>query len=188
MRVCAMFIILTIVGCRSKTDRERLDEFVNDESNKVTQKITVGNTSVTSKWLPSNYRAIKMLGMDLTEDSQQHSSYAYYMVRFDKNGGQAFEASKTAYLDFDIGQDFTMVTAIDSLAPVICQRVANGRTDSYEYLLAFSKGEEELKDRGATLVYKDKMFSIGTIAFVYNKEIFQQLPVIKKEKIDDPVN
>jgi hypothetical protein len=134
------------------------------------QKITIGNVTATIKWMPSNYRKI-------TDSLADKTAYNYFDIKFDKAGENKLTKEKIMYLDFDMQKDFTIVNGTDSIPPAICQRIQNGYGASYEYMLAFER--QTKNDPGDfTVVYKDEIFGIGTIAFVYRQEDIKKIPTL----------
>lgn len=83
----------------------------------------------------------------------------------DKLTESEFDKEKSMYLDFDMQQDFVAGVDRDSIAPAFCQRIQSGKKDRYEYIVAIKKPEVE--NTGVTLVYNDKIFGVGKVAFVY---------------------
>jgi hypothetical protein len=159
-----------VIGCRHQTPQQKFVEFIKDPENKITQKIVVGNVTATVKWMPENYR--KLID-SLTEETDE---YDYFNVKFDKVGENKLSKEKTLYLDFDIQKDFALVIGKDSILPAICQRIQNGRSSSYEYMLAFEK--QKNVDKDFAIAYKDEIFGIGTLAFIYKQEDIKKIPTL----------
>ena len=178
-------LCLGIVGfCRCTTHQQGLAEFINDPENKITQKISIGNINTMVKWLPEEYRRLSAAAS--TGKINESDDYYYFNAKFDRAEETKLSKEKTLYLDFDMQNDFALVEGGDSLLPAICQRIQNGRSDSYEYMLGFEKKENGRQD--FTLIYHDKIFGIGTIAFVYNEEDIKKIPTLKSQKLNENFN
>jgi hypothetical protein len=162
---------LACLGCRHKTPQQKFADYINDPENKITQKITVGNVTSTLKWMLSDYRRL----IDTT--IEEMDGYNYFNIKFEKGGENKLAKEKIMYLDFDMQNDFALVSGKDSVLPAICQRIQNGHASSYEYMLAFEKKRKNDKV-DFTVVYKDKIFGIGTIAFVYKLEDINKIPTL----------
>lgn len=173
-RMTWLFFLLIVSGCRQEPYRDKLIKYLNDPKNKITQQIKIGETTATVRWLSDEERKLKK---DTATDTD---GYRYFKVVLEKPADGKFDKEKIMYLNFDIQNDFVLVEKGDSLMPTICQRIENGRAGSYEYLVVFSKSRPEEHDEEFTLIYKDKIFSTGVLAFVYKKEDIKKIP---KQKI-----
>lgn len=167
-------VIFFIAACQQKTPEQQLRAFVEDPDNKITQKISVGDVGVVTRFLPSSYRSLI--------EEKKHSintdgdDYYYFDVTFNKNTLEKPSKEKLLYLNFDMANDFVLlVNSRDSITPAICQRIENGKSGDHEYIVAFEK-KEEGDWRDFTLIYNDKVFSIGTVAFVYNEMDISKIP------------
>jgi hypothetical protein len=160
-----------MAGCTNKPARQMLVDFINDPDNKITQSIQVGNVKVITKLLPYDYRNM----LEKTEDSAAEDHYTYFSVKIEGLKEKPVK-DKLLYLNFDMQTDFIMLQGQDSIAPVICQRIENGRSGSYEYLVAF---DNDYSPGDFTLFYKDKIFGIGTVAFVYKEKDLSKIPSLK---------
>jgi hypothetical protein len=160
--------MMVLAGCVHKTARQQLVDFVNDPGNKIVQSIKIGDVNITTKWLPKHYRDPKSATPD--------DDYYYFDVRFEKEKAFKPTKDKVMYLDFDMQKDFVMGCAGDSIAPSICQKIENGMTGSYQYMVAFENRNKDIKQNDFVLVYNDKIFGIGSIAFVYKKNDIKKIP------------
>lgn len=89
----------------------------------------------------------------------------HFQVRIDKNTEPSFKKEQLLYLNFDMQQDFTLVVQQDTVAAGFCQRIENGRKNSYEYIVAF-EDDRLIQPKDYMLLYQDKIFGVGTVAFV----------------------
>jgi hypothetical protein len=164
-------------GCKNKTPEEKFADYVSNPKNKITQVIKVGETQARLKLLTDEYRN-SLVGAD-TVTTEGSGVYYYFNMRFDKSVGDKPDKQKTLYLDFDMQNDFVMLVNNDSVPAAICQKIENGRAGSYEYLLAFEKRNRKKEEEDFTVFYHDKIFGIGTIAFVYKQEDIKKIPALK---------
>ena len=179
---------LLIISCTNQTTQQRLAAFINDPENKIVQSIQVGDVKAIAKWLPFQYRngsrqqaeatgnAVPTHENPQSEGRALHEDYCYFNVRFEKTTVEKPANDKVLYLNFDMQNDFTLVCARDSLSPVICQKIENGISGSYEYIVAFQNVDGQLQKNNFTLFYKDKIFGLGNIAFVYSQNDIRKIP------------
>jgi hypothetical protein len=171
-------VLLFISACKQKSPEEKLKNFVEDPDNKITQKITVGDVGIITKFLPASYRSL--MGEEKDSIKGNKEQFYYFNVKFNRRATEKPAKEKLLYLNFDMQNDFVLlVNDRDSVPPAICQKIENGTTGSYEYMIVFEKGEEEWKN--FTLFYHDKIFSIGTVSFVYNEKDILKVPGIKEK-------
>jgi hypothetical protein len=178
-----LVLLLFVTGCNHKTADRLYWDYVNDPHNKIFQKIKVGDVYASMKWMPKQYRQMinKRRGNDV--DNSVDDGLYYFNAKLEKNSGEKPAKEKLLYLDFDIQKNFVMLAGTDSIAPAICQKVENGIAGSYEYMLAFEKppNSQIEGDKSFSVIYNDKLFGIGTIAFVYDKNDLKKLPKLKRK-------
>lgn len=181
-RSIGFFLITLVISCTNRSPQQRLAAFINDPENKIVQHIQVGDVKVVSKWLPFQYRngatgnAAPTLDNPQSEGRTPNEDYCYFNVRFEKTTVEKPANDKVLYLNFDMQNDFTLVCAGDSLSPVICQKIENGISGSYEYIVAFQNVDGQLQKNNFSLYYKDKIFGLGNIAFVYSQKDIRKIP------------
>ena len=166
--------IYLFAACSQPDEKERYFRFINNPENKIVQRIKVGNIQASLKWLPAEYRSLLN---QKGNNAQYDDSLYYFNAVIDKTDQSKPDEHKTIYLDFDMQQDFVMFSGTDSIAPLICQKVENGITNSYEYILAFDPPE---RNKDFTVFYNDKVFGIGTVAFVFTQKDLNRIPELKK--------
>jgi hypothetical protein len=175
-----IFLLVLITACQQKTPEQRLKSYVDDPDNKITQAISIGNTGMVAKFLPVSYRSL--MGGQGDTISGKNEGFYYFNVRIERKAGDKPSTEQLLYLNFDIEKDFVLlVNNRDSVAPAICQKIENGIAGSYEYIIVFEKKENE-GDDDFTLIYHDKVFSMGTVAFVYKEKDILKIPGIKDKK------
>ncbi|HEY8895758.1 MAG TPA: hypothetical protein VIM79_13125 [Niastella sp.] len=170
--IVCMAGMLLMISCTNRTPQQRLAAFVNDPENKIVQSIQVGDVKAIAKFLPAQYRDPQF------QSSISNEEYCYFNVRFEKNTTEKPANEKLLYLNFDMQNDFTVFCAGDSISPVICQKIETGISGRYEYMVAFENSNDRLSKNDFTLYYKDKIFGLGVIAFVYSRKDIQQVPKI----------
>lgn len=151
MKTVLLFLVILLSGCFSKTEnKEALLK------KKGIQNIKVGDVELTTRLLNN------------TDTTNIHSDkpLIYFNVRINQMSDKKFDKDKILYADFDIQKDFVLAIGKDSLTASFCQKIENGRSHSYEYIVAFEI-QKQKANSGLTLVYNDKIFSVGTVAFVY---------------------
>jgi hypothetical protein len=174
-------VLLVVSACNPKNQEEKLKNFVESRSHKITQSITVGDVAIVSRFLPQAYRLL--MGRSGDSMVSEGDRFFYFDVKFSKNGNFRPEKEKLLYLNFDMGNNFVLfVNNRDSIAPVFCQKIESGISKEYEYMVVFEKKTDE-KWRDFTLIYNDKIFSMGTVAFVYNEKDILKIPGIKEKEL-----
>lgn len=166
--------VCILAACNQTGEEDRYFRFINNPENKIFQTIKVGNIQASLKWLPAEYRNLLS---KKDNDVVYNDDLYYFNAIIDKTDQAQSNESKAAYLNFDMQQDFVMFSGKDSIAPLICQKVENGKENSYEYIIAFEPLE---RDKDFMVIYNDKIFGIGTIAFVYAQEDLNRIPQLKK--------
>jgi hypothetical protein len=176
MRIAFIFGLCFFLSCVSKTAQQRYVKYINDPKKNITQQIKVGNVQATVKWLPDEYR--KLSSPKEQYKSDENEPYYYFDAKFELTGANAEKPSKEKelYLDFDMQKDFVLLLGKDSVYPSICQKIENGISPRYQYLLAFDRKK---LDKGFSLFYNDKIFGIGTIVFLYKEDELKKIPKLK---------
>ncbi|WP_121356783.1 hypothetical protein [Flavisolibacter nicotianae] len=98
------------------------------------------------------------------------NKYLYFNLQLERSD---FEPDKktTDYLDFGIEKDFRMASGADTLAPVLVHRLANGRRDVYDYIVAFENNNAmNNEDDKVAIIYDDKLFGLGQQIFSFQKK------------------
>lgn len=184
--IIAGFLLLAY-GCKHQTAEQRYVKYINDLQHKIKQQIKIGEVQATIKWLPIDYRKLMSRDQQIDPANNNDNSFYYFDIKFDKTKGDKPGKEKIMYLDFDMQKDFVLLVGKDSVSPVICQKIENGIAGSYQYMLTFEKKEPgsyrmEKAVEDFSVIYNDKIFGIGTIAFVYKQKDIQKIPKLKKEK------
>ncbi len=173
-----MFFLLMTACNQQVSNRQNYLTYINDPRNNITQSIHIGETTATMKYLPGVYRQLTSSDQDEGVFAEE---YFYFSFRLDRPVSEKPEKEKLMYLNFDLQDDLVLLSGKDSIPASICQKIVNGRSWSHEYMLAFERGGRSEKDTDFALLYKDRIFGIGTVAFVYNGKDIRQIPTIKTE-------
>jgi len=170
-----------MVSCQHKTVEQQYIDFINDPKYRITQQIKIGDVQTTVKWLPSEYLELKKATQEGEHESSDDGFYTYFDVKFDKTKAEKLSRDKKLYLDFDMQYDFVLLKGKDSILPAICQKIENGISDCYQYILAFENDNAKMIVDDFTLVYSDKIFGTGVQAFVYRQDDIKRIPKFKRE-------
>ena len=182
-----VLIIFLVTGCKAKTSESGYVDYINDPDNKIMQQIKIGEVKASMKWMPAEYRWLMNKRMGREADTAVQDGLYYFDAKFEKTTGEKPAKDKLLYLDFDMQKDFVLLMGKDSIMPGICQKIENGVSGSYEYMLAFETGKKE-NGNDFTVIYNDKIFGIGTIAFVYNQDDLKKIPKLKVKKTNEVSN
>lgn len=173
LNICCLLLLLA--GCVQKPYQQRLVEYINNPENKITQSIQAGQLKAIVKWLPYEYRN-PVPAATQANFKKQDDGYYYFDIKFVKNSIDKPAKEKILYLDFDMQQDFRLYCAGDSLMPSICQKIENGRSGTYQYMVAFENRGNRLTENDFAVIYNDKIFGIGTLVFVYTQKDMRKIP------------
>lgn len=125
-------------------------------------EIRVGNTIVNANMIKSDFPG----NMNMTGEKEKKEGIVYFLIRMNRPGAERMEKEKSLYLDFDIQQDFLLLSHKDSIQAGFTQRVQSGVSDRYEFVVAFDTSNAKIR-KPTTFIYKDQIFGIGTISFVF---------------------
>lgn len=162
-----ILIFAVVASCQTKSKQQQFVDFVSDPDNGITQKIRIGETDVIAKYLPY-YQST----------TAKSENYYYFDVSFSTIKGEKPPVEKLLYLNFDMQNDFAFLSGRDSIAPHICQRIENGLLGNYKYIIAFEKPRYINHLHDFTLFYRDKVFGLGVVAFVFKQKDLERIPVI----------
>lgn len=174
-------VLIITIGCRHKTDKQQYIDYVNNPKYKITQQIKIGEVVATVKLLPAEYRRLKNKFIDKDSEESNNDHYYFFDVRFDNTKNDKLSKEKLMYMDFDIQNDFVLLGGRDSIMPAICQKIENGSAGSNQYMLVFEKKNQPVQ-QDLAVIYKDKIFGIGTLAFIYKQNDIQRIPKLKLEE------
>ncbi|MGV3768137.1 MAG: hypothetical protein ACO1NW_18540 [Chitinophagaceae bacterium] len=169
MRLLVLFVcIVNVFGaCSGDVSPGELAAYVNNPNNRIRQSIKVGNIIATAKWLPPG-----LSGNDA-------DGYMYFELNFNSVVNKEWTKEQMTYLNFDMGNDFVLIKEGRRFSPAICQKVEDGIVQNEQYMLAFECVEDITALKDITLVYSDKIFGIGDIAFAFKATDMKRIPAIK---------
>jgi hypothetical protein len=158
-RLVLILSVMMLLACGQKLQGKN-----SVKETKFSKRIKIGNTEAVAKLQPDDYNKL-FSEVDVKKVNNTEDEFVYFNVKFNRNSTEDFNKEKILYLNFDMQNDFVLVKNKDSVAPAFCQRIENGVKNNFEYIVAFNKGKDIQKE--VSLIYKDKIFSIGTVAFLY---------------------
>lgn len=100
-------------------------------------------------------------------EAEEGDNIIYFNVRIEKKNNRQFEKGQLLYLVFDMQHDFHLKMDSQERAPIFFQKIENGRANEYEYIIAFDSFAGNQEANLLTLVYTDKIFGAGMVAFVH---------------------
>jgi hypothetical protein len=114
---------------------------------------------------------------DMSWLKQNSGDLVGFRMRIDYQAEKTFTLEESSTMNFGIQQDFSLVSGADTLVPVYFQRVANGKGNEVEYLLAFDPGNVKAPTttRAAhavppghyELLFMDPLFGLGSQAILF---------------------
>jgi hypothetical protein len=177
-----MWIVVFITvaySCTYKTNKEKLIEYVSKDNDLVQQHI-VNGINVKIQYLPPQLKLMRLSTENATaRDSADCFLYHDFKVTIYKSLWKP-EKKTMEHLNFKIGNDFLMVTpGGDSIATSICERMANGSSETNELLMSFENNNLFQQEKsGFTIVYKDQLLGVGTLIFHIPAKAVQKIPVL----------
>jgi len=156
-------LLLLLASCRN--DNVQTKDFDKEaESNGV---------SIRARFIDGNTRKNLNTGNVSLVTHKQFSgedTYMYFDIQIERPG---FEPDKKTaeYLDFGMNNDFSIRSGTDSMRASLVHRLANGRKDVYEYVVAFRRPGPHENEKGVVaIVYDDKLFGLGRQVFEFRKQ------------------
>ncbi len=187
MKNMLLTVFVILIGCNKKSPKEQYIDYINESKHHIKQHLKKGEVLITVKYLPSEY--LKLMHTNRGLNTFQIDDLSLCLdIKLDKVKGIKLPKDKTLYLDFDMQKDFMLVAGQDSLLPVICQKVENGISESFQYLLVFSKPQTHPIVTDFSLVYNDKIFGTGQTSFVYKQKDILKIPQFKGETTNEVFN
>ena len=163
---CLLLALLLVeAGCNAKKD-------FNAPSNKQ----QINGVSVKAKFMRSNkhYNDGGTGGSSFAANaSTKQISQLLFDVQFES---PRFVPDKKTlnYLDFQLQNDFSLEISGDTALPVLVHRVANGKKNVFEYVVAFESIRGPMEpDTNITILYDDKVFGLGRQFFTFRTKDIQ---------------
>lgn len=129
---------------------------------------TINNVKIHARFIRNDSTArTGDSNLRLNNGTKENDPFLYFNIRIEPPG---FEEDKktTAYLDFNMGEDFRIIEGQDTLSPLMIHRVANGQKGKYEYIVIF-KDLSGAKNESLHIIYDDKIFGIGRQLFEFQR-------------------
>jgi hypothetical protein len=142
MKRLAILILAVTVGCKEQT------------KNLATKSISVGENKCIVQQMPASFQE----GNDNVK-----TKFDYFRVILESKA-KLSDSSHLNYINFGIENAFKRVMDKDTIPAVFAQRIANGKKDSYEYIVAFRKEKE---NKSFEILVDDQVLEIGQIALKF---------------------
>lgn len=164
------WMLLLLMSCRQTP--EGYLGFVNDPENGLTVGRDVKEVHYRAQLMPADYQILlarrgdaKIAGPE--RDSLRNIYNAYYYIKFQVGSEKAAGVSDIE-MNYDAGKYFRLVNGPDSLEAALCQSIAGGVRNTYEYILAFPKSG---KTGGRLeLIYNTPAWEVPVQQFPFKQE------------------
>ena len=140
-RITTVLIVVLAVACRDHKGRL------------VTQSVTVGENKCIVQRVPAEFN----------EGQDSEDSFDYFRVIL-QSKAKLVDSSHVNYVNFGMENAIKMVMAGDTLNPAFVQRVANGKKENYEYMVAFDKNE---KENPFEIIINENTLEIGQVSLKF---------------------
>ncbi|TWI86252.1 hypothetical protein LX66_3504 [Chitinophaga japonensis] len=186
MRSCfirpAMLVLLILCfGCGHSP--EQLVAYVENPSHGLVQEMHLPQYDIRIQYLPPDLQVLAAHGRVpsaavLKEDRSKYEGFAYFRFVLQGNDFEP-KADTLAYLDFNMMNDFMLVTGKgDTIPCVIYQRIASGSKHRTEFMVVF---EGAVTGPGITaqdfrFVYADKILGIPPVVFRFRARDLKKIP------------
>jgi hypothetical protein len=117
----------------------------------LTKSVTVGDNKCIVQQMPSSFQE---------GNSSEKSQFDYFRVILESKA-KLKDSSYVNYINFGMESSLQMIVGKDTIPAAFAQRVANGKKDSYEYIVAFEKKQH---GRNFEILIKDQALGIGQVA------------------------
>ena len=168
-------VLVFFLSCTFRTKQERFLDFINNPSNRISQIKNVSGIAMTAQYLPAEFNSI--IQKERSHSDTPDDDYQYFQFNIKYPATRTLDKSKVDYSNFDIAEDFMLVSGNDSAKAVFCQKIPDGIGNSLHYMMAFDK-PKNLDKEDLKLVYADKIFGTGDILFLYLNKDLAQIPKI----------
>ena len=140
-RITTVLIVVLAVACRHH--KEKL----------LTQSVTVGENKCIVQRVPAEFN----------EGQDSEGRFDYFRVIL-QSKAKLVDKSHVNYVNFGMQDAIKMVIAGDTLIPAFVQRVANGKKENYEYMVAFDKNE---KANPFEIIIRENTLEIGEVSLKF---------------------
>lgn len=94
--------------------------------------------------------------------SNKENTFDYFRVIIDSKA-RLMDSSHVNYVNFGMENSIKKVASGDTLSPAFAQRIANGKKDNYEYVVAFQKSNK----KNFEILISDEVFEMGLISIKF---------------------
>jgi hypothetical protein len=161
-------MLLLLVACK-QTPKGYMS-YINDPQNGLTLERNMKAVHYKAQLLPADYQILLArrgeAEIAATERDSLRAIYnAYYYIKF-QVGSEA--AVPDVAMNYDAGKHFRLVHGKDSLDAAICQPIAGGVRNTYEYILAFPKSAKVMGK--LELIYDNPVWELPAQQFPFKQE------------------
>jgi hypothetical protein len=140
-RITTVLIVVLAVACRDR--KEKL----------LTQSVTVGDNKCIVQRMPAEFN----------EGENADGRFDYFRVIL-QSKAKLMDSSHVNYINFGMENAIRMVLNKDTLVPAFVQRIANGKKENYEYMVAFDKNKDE---QPFEIVINEQALEIGQVSLKF---------------------
>jgi hypothetical protein len=142
-RIAGLFVLtLVFFGCRSR------------EEKLVTKSVSVGDNKCIIQQIPASFNE---------GSADEESRFDYFRVILESKA-KLTDSSHVNYVNFGMESAMRMVIGKDTVSPAIVQRIANGKKENYEYMVAF---EKNVNHTPFEILINDNTLEIGQVSLKF---------------------
>ena len=184
-------LIVIIISCRKKLDKEEYAIFVTDPENGFRKTQTIGEFELSVLYEPTDYIVSKEFDKNdeskIESRKKELSEFEHFQFRLKLiEGGNILkyketfnhnESSRINHFSFETKNDFILVSDSDTLTCKIAIYSRNyNLTPTIDLSLTFDKVNT---DEDFRLIYHDQQFDLGKVKFLFKKEDLENIPELK---------
>lgn len=163
-------LLLLVISCRQTP--EGYLGFVNDPGNGLTIGRDVKEVQYNAQLMPADYQILLARRGDANiagpeRDSLRAIYNAYYYFKF-KVGSEKPADVSDIEMQYNAAKYFKLVSGTDSIDAALCQSIAGGVRNTYEYILAFPKSGKT--DGRLELIYDTPAWEVPVQQFRFKQE------------------
>lgn len=137
----AAFLFFVLCSCSEKP------------STLVTKSITIGENKCIIQQMPVNYE----------EGYSRQSRFDYFKVVLESTA-KLKDSSNINYVNFGMENSMKMIIGKDTIPAAFAERIANGKKNNYEYIVAFKKITNR---KNFQILINDQALEIGQVAIEF---------------------
>lgn len=198
-----VFIIclLLLNSCNNKKQEltpSKYVQWVKKSTNGLFQSKTLNDFEFSVQYKPIDFIIAQeerspTLSKDVLEKRKKElgRDFLYYNFRIKNREGNLSPVGSGAhseqeyqrrlgYFTFDMQEDLYLIHGVDTLPCALFQFVRNYDIAPYvEFALGFKKDPKIIINQDITFVFEDRILGVGTTKLLFDKQIFENTPVIK---------